>query len=364
MKDYKQVTDSVFKKAEQRIAEKKRRTAIIRRNAIAASGLAAALFIILLQNDDIRSALNSLPKLASSGWFDKAQQSKHATTTLVTTQTPTKKHTTTSKTTSTETTTTETTSTSTTETSITIEVTDTTTTEAATMTAIVTTTSPPTVEEEKPSKITGKPLILIGNWYDTVISATSDVIELENGMKIGLEYGAVDYRNKFKTGDVIKYTANFVYDNNDGIYYYVDGYIDYEEKRNGYLHFPEYITEIDNAPYKEYYGFDDPYEEVFDGGAFIDYNTLLSYTNFKFAENTVYKIEAKNIKLVDSPINDFFKTEDGQLWYISDSKVLNFTSKQFESLKIGDTISFAGYFAYYESDNSLSPFAIVIKKEN
>jgi hypothetical protein len=363
MKDYLQVTESVFKKAEQRIAEKKRRSAIIRRNAIAASGLAAALFIVMIQNDDIRNALKAIPRSASKGWFGNEHQSQRPTTESVTTQITTQKYTTTSRTSTTETTTTETTSTTTTDTSTTTSTTATTTTEAATAAVIVTTTAPPP-PPPKPSKTEGKPLIYLGNWGDPVISATSDVIELENGMKIGLEYGAIDYRNKFMPGDVLKYNANFVYDNKDGLYYYVDGYIDYAEERNGHLHFPEYITEIDNAPYKEYYNFDDPYEEIFDGAAFIDYNTLISYNTLQYAENTVYKIEVKNFKLVDPPQKGYLKTEDGQLWIISDQHLQNMSYQLFETLKSGDIVSFAGYFSYHEFDHSFSAFSAVIKKEN
>lgn len=360
MKDYKQVTDSVFKKAEQRIAEKKRRTAIIRRNAIAASGMAAALLIVLLQNDDIRSALRSLPKLASSGWSDHESKSSHSTTAAITSETSTKKHITTAKTTSSESTTTTSTTTETTTTETTTTTTAERTAAPVTEAAItVTTTVQPTTS--KPSKIKGKPLIYIGDWSDTVKSATSDVIELENGMRIGLEYGAIDYRNKFKAGDEIKYNANYVYDNNDDIYYYVDGYIDYDELRNGHLHFSEYITETDNEPYKEYYNFDDPYEEVFDGAIFTDYNTILSYPNFSFKEQTVYKIEARNIKIIESPYSHFIKTEDGQEWYLS--QILNLSDEQVESISPGDTISFAGYFMHHDYDNSLSSLAIVIKKE-
>ena len=366
MKDYLQVTESVFKKAEQRMAEKKRRSAIIRRNAIAASGLAAALFIVMLQNDDIRNALKAIPRSASKGLFGNEHQSQRPTTAFVTTQTTTQKYTTTSRTTAKGTTTTETTSTTTTETSTTTSTTAAPTTHAATVpvttAAIVTTTTPP--PPLKPSKTEGKPLIYLGNWGDPVISATSDVIELENGMKIGLEYGAIDYRNKFKPGDHLKYNANFVYDNKDGMYYYVDGYIDYEEERNGHLHFSEYITEIDNAPYKEYYGFDDPHEELFDGAAFIDYNTLISYNTLQYTESTVYKIEVKNFKLVDPPIKNYLKTEDGQLWMLSHSELLNMSQNEFETIKSGDTVSFAGYFAYHEFDHMFTPFVFVMKKEN
>ena len=55
MKDYKQVSDSVFRKAEERIAEKKRRAVILRRNVLIASGLAAVLIagIGIWKNDDI-----------------------------------------------------------------------------------------------------------------------------------------------------------------------------------------------------------------------------------------------------------------------------------------------------------------------
>jgi hypothetical protein len=59
MKDYKQVSDSVFRKAEERTAEKKRRHAIIWRSSLIASGMAAVLIagIGIWKNDDIRDVL-------------------------------------------------------------------------------------------------------------------------------------------------------------------------------------------------------------------------------------------------------------------------------------------------------------------
>ena len=63
MKDYKQVSDSVFRKAEERMAEKKRHAVILRRNVLIASGLAAVLIagIGIWKNDDIRNAAHRDP---------------------------------------------------------------------------------------------------------------------------------------------------------------------------------------------------------------------------------------------------------------------------------------------------------------
>ena len=59
MKDYKQVSDSVFRKAEERMNEKKRRAAMIWRNSLVASGMAAVLLVGvgIWKNEDIRNAL-------------------------------------------------------------------------------------------------------------------------------------------------------------------------------------------------------------------------------------------------------------------------------------------------------------------
>ena len=360
MKDYKQVTDSVFKKAEQRIAEKKRRSAIARRNAIAASGIAAALFIVMLQNDNVRSAIKSLPKLASSGWFDKSEHNKYTTTSSSTTQSPARKQVSTTKTTSTESTT-ESTTTETTTTTVTTTETTTTTAAAATEPVHVTADAVPPPVEEKPSKVAGKPLLFLGDWSNVVSSATSDTIVLDTGMRINLEYGAIDYRNKFKTGDTIKYDANFVYDDSIDTYYYVDGYIDFEELRRGKFNIPENITTIDTKPYEEYYNCTEC-DDLFDGAPFIDYDIIRSYEHFKFFEVTSYKIEAKNIRIKTAYSDNHIVTEDGQEWYLSRCQNVPYDSPL--NLKNGDVISFIGYFMYYNSNNTLSSFEYMIKLEN
>ena len=359
MKDYKQVTDSVFKKAEQRIAEKKRRSAIARRNAIAASGIAAALFIVMLQNDNVRSAIKSLPKLASSGWSDKSEHNKYTTTSSATTQSPARKQVSTTRTTSTESTTESTTTETTTTTVTTTETT--TTTAAATEPVHVTADAVPPPVEEKPSKVAGKPLLFLGDWSNVVSSATSDTIVLDTGMRINLEYGAIDYRNKFKTGDTIKYDANFVYDDSIDTYYYVDGYIDFEELRRGKFNIPENITTIDTKPYEEYYNCTEC-DDLFDGAPFIDYDIIRSYEHFKFFEVTSYKIEAKNIRIKTAYSDNHIVTEDGQEWYLSRCQNVPYDSPL--NLKNGDVISFIGYFTYFSSNNTLSSFEYMIKLEN
>ena len=169
MKDYMQVSDSVFKKAEQRIAEKKRRSAIVRRNAFAAAGAAAVLFVVLLQNDDIRAALKALPKLASNAWSDDTPATTQittqppVTTTETTTTTNTAKHTTTEK--------------------------ATTTTETTTTTAI-TTTSPPVTTSPTENMIK---LYLI-NDGTRVTSADYESITLSNGYRVNFKYGDPDLR--------------------------------------------------------------------------------------------------------------------------------------------------------------------------
>ena len=60
MKDSKQIAESVFRKSEERIQEKMRRAAFIRRNTIIASGLCAVLIagFGIWKNNDIRNALH------------------------------------------------------------------------------------------------------------------------------------------------------------------------------------------------------------------------------------------------------------------------------------------------------------------
>lgn len=354
MKDYKQVTESVFKKAEQRIAEKKRRSAIARRNAIAASGLAAVLFVALLQNDGIRSAIKSLPKLASSGWWtNDERKSSHTTTTTATTGTTTAK--TNTSHTATETTTTETSSTETSSTT-----TSTTTTTGA-ATKKVTTTAEPDPKPKSP--LEGMIFFALQNAGTPIRSVTDDIIELETGMRIGLEYGNIDYRGFFKAGEEIKYVANFAYDAENDIYYYIDGFLDHPEPRQGHLYFDEPITEMDFESYKKYYNFDDPGQTVFDGAIPIDYNDILAIPSFTFQEGSnAYKIEARNIKIIDRFDNHYFTTEDGQKWFFSRAE--NMSDKQLVSIQNGDVISFIGYFFYYDFDKALTSMNLIVKIES
>ena len=63
MKDYKQVSESVFRKAEERMNEKKRRAAVIWRRSLIASGMAAVLLVGVgvWKNESIRGLLKRDP---------------------------------------------------------------------------------------------------------------------------------------------------------------------------------------------------------------------------------------------------------------------------------------------------------------
>ena len=354
MKDYKQVTQSVFKKAEQRIAEKKRRRSIIRRNVLAGAGIAAVLCVVLLQNDDIRSAIKSLPKLASSSWSNKSSKNSYTTTNASTTAVTTKKSHVTTKNTTAETT------------SETTTTTETTTTETETTTTLaigqpseetVATTAPPA--PEKPSKIADKPLLYLNSLHANVTYASGDILELDDGNTISLEYGAEQFRNRFKAGDQLQYNANFVYDNGDDVYYFVDGYIEDSDFEYDPDTYQDEFTSIDTAPYEEYYGHKG---QPFDTAPIIDYKLLHSYSNFSFKSDVYYKMEARNIKIASFESSYEFTTEDGQLWRFN--SFMNMSNIDFRSLKPGDTISFAADFMYNDSDDVLVALAFVMKKES
>jgi hypothetical protein len=359
MKDYKQVTDSVFKKAEQRIAEKKRRAAIIRRNAIAASGMAAALFIVLLQNDNIRSALKSLPQLASSGWSNHGSKSSHTTTAEVTTElTTTQKHTTT-KTTSSETTTSETTTTETTTTTTTTTTAQKTEAPVTEAEITETTAQPTTAPPPKPSKIEGKPLTYLCSLSPTVIHASNTRLELDDGIIIDLEYGSENYIGQFKVGDEIQYNAYFVYNDEDDIYYYKNGYIDYldAEKSIANIYDIDY-PDVDCTSYKKYY---DHEGAPFDGAPLMDYNTFMTYPDFCFKTDVYYRLDARKLKLIDVD-GSRVTSDDGQEWQLN--TMLCASDVDIYSLKPGDVISMAGDFSCWDSGNVLSALCYVIKIES
>ena len=205
MKDYIQVSESVFRKAEERMAEQKRRSAIKRRNVLAASGAAAVLFVVAMQNDDISNLIKSIPQKVSSSWFGS-----EPTTTQITTQTTTTK---TASSTAAVTTTARTTSETTTETETTETTTASTTTAAAETTAQAVVTEPPVTTQSVDSM---KQFFMIA-LSTRVVAADYDTVTLSNGYRISFIHGDYDLRGVFRVDDIIFYKASFAYDKNNDI---------------------------------------------------------------------------------------------------------------------------------------------------
>ncbi|MCR5600204.1 MAG: hypothetical protein K6G33_05620 [Ruminococcus sp.] len=355
MKDYMQVSDSVFKKAEQRIAEKKRRSAIVRRNAFAAAGAAAVLFVVLLQNDDIRAALRALPKVASNAWSDNTPA-----TTQITTQPPV--------------TTTETTTTTTTTAKHTTTEKTTTSTETTTTTA-VTTTSP----TENMIK-----LYLINDGI-RVTSADYESITLSNGYRVSFVYGAPDLRGLFKEDDIVSYKCSFAYDKNANIYYYLNGCFEAEQKvikpSPGYDENGDYIEPVTD----EYRGAPDPPPEnkddydkdkelaklkYDDSIPALDYKDIQENPDLLLAafgtdpfEPVHIKIKVTGLKIVES---DWYEkvSEDGRKWYLCTSMADGMTYDDLLAIDKGDIIDMIGFFSYDPDKDVIIASDICIKKVN
>ena len=361
MKDYMQVSDSVFKKAEQRIAENKRRSAIVRRNALAAAGAAAVLFVVLLQNDDIRSALKALPKLASNACSDDTPA-----TTQITTQPPV--------------TTTETTTTTTTTAKHTTTEKTTTTTETTTTTA-VTTTSPPVTTSPTENMIK---LYLI-NDGTRVTSADYESITLSNGYRVNFKYGDPDLRGLFKADDIVSYKCSFAYDKNTNTYYYLNGCFEAEQKviepSPGYDENGDYIEPVTD----EYRGAPDPPPEnkddydkdkeiaklkYDDSIPAIDYKDIQENPDILKAagdtedtEPIILKIKVTGLKIIES---DYFRkvSEDGRKWYLCTSMADGMTYDDLIAIDKGDIIDMVGLFRYDSEDDTICASDICIKKVN
>ena len=89
MKDYKQVSDSVFRKAEERMNEKKRRAAAIWRRSIIASGMAAVLLVGVgvWKNESIRGLLKRDPHSSEISVIEEETTGTATVTMAVTTET-------------------------------------------------------------------------------------------------------------------------------------------------------------------------------------------------------------------------------------------------------------------------------------
>lgn len=89
MKDYKQVSESVFRKAEERMNEKKRRAAVIWRRSLIASGMAAVLLVGVgvWKNESIRGLLNRDPHSSEISVIEEETTATASATMAVTTET-------------------------------------------------------------------------------------------------------------------------------------------------------------------------------------------------------------------------------------------------------------------------------------
>ena len=96
MKDYKQVSDSVFRKAEERMNEKKRRSAVIWRRSLIASGMAAVLIVGvgIWKNESIRGLLDRDPHTSDISLIEEDPTVTASETIAVTTESRTAEKTT------------------------------------------------------------------------------------------------------------------------------------------------------------------------------------------------------------------------------------------------------------------------------
>ncbi|MCR4795994.1 MULTISPECIES: hypothetical protein [Ruminococcus] len=362
MKDYIQVSESVFRKAEERMAEKKRHSMKVKRNTLAATSAAAVLFVVLMQNESISNAIKSFPKFVSNVW-----SGEETTTTQLTTQT--------TVTTTAEVTTTETTEASTTDTEAT-----------STTTTTTTTTEPVTTEQpvtETVSPIADLPRVYTGTWADVVsVSANDDMLVLDNGLRIGLAYSEKDLRGEFKAGDSIKYEGTFAYDKKKNIYYFIKGWLEidpwslappklepdsdaeeYTEPDYDDYTDPYYDDYTEPEDLEEYNTVEDEYRFVYieDGAPAMDYSDILDSPDFKFVNRQFYKIKGNNIRIkaVEYP---YITTEDGQKWFFI-ANADGLTEDEKRELKAGDIISFIGYFDYLDYEDVLSSLESHITKE-
>ena len=367
MKDYIQVSESVFRKAEERMAEQKRRSAIKRRNVIAASGAAAVLFVVAMQNDDISNLIKSIPQKVSSSWFGS-----EPTTTQITTQTTTTK---TASSTAAVTTTARTTSETTTETETTETTTASTTTTAAETTAQAVVTEPPVTTQSVDSM---KQFFMIA-LSTRVVAADYDTVTLSNGYRISFIHGDYDLRGVFRVDDIIFYKASFAYDKNNDIYYYLNGCFEAEQRTIETDENGNYIE-----PYTEpYRGAPEPEDqrtdkynknEVLrklkynDSIPSLDYRDIIADPSLLisgegFDEDTIYKIKVSSMEIKEADGFDK-KFEDGREWYLYASITDGMQPEEIYDLKAGDVIDMVGLFRYENDTGALSAVDIYIKKVN
>ena len=376
MKDYIQVSESVFRKAEERMAEKKRRSMKVKRNTLAATGAAAVLFVVLMQNEDISNAIKSFPKFVSSMW-----SGDEPTTTQMTTQptvTTTAAVTTTQAVTDTTETTTE----------------ETTTTSTTTTTTQPVTTEPPIVTTVSP--IDGLPRMRSGSWSEEVVATTNDTLTFANGMTINFAYGSPDFRNQFKVGDEIIYSGSFAYDKSNKIYYYLsEGRFEkcgglsvqsaYHEEQetektteyhndntNDDKQYDDHEGYPDDYPedYDDYEDYEDddygdyvdkPFEYVDDGTPAMDYAEIINDPDFVFQDRNFYKLKVNGIK-VKSKEGAYIISEDGQKWIFSTHSLSGMTESEVYGIKEGDVLNMEGYFYYLAFDSSIYNLEMKIEK--
>jgi len=357
MKDYIQVSESVFRKAEERMAEKKRRSMKVKRNTLAATSAAAVLFVVLMQNDTISDAVKSFPKFVSSVWSgDEPTTTQIIPQTTVTTAAPV---TTTEK--KTETTT----------------ETETTTTTTMAVTEPVTTEAP--VTEAVTSVDDMKQLYMV--CLDTrVVEADYNTVTLSNGYKVSFEYGKYDLRGLFKVDDIIFYRASFAYDKEKGLYYYLDGYFEVEYREPSPSIESEEEGENTEPVTEEFIGAPIPppdpetkddelrklkYDEsipALDYKDVIEDPSLLS-PGAAFIEGSIFKIKVTGMEIKEAD-GYYKKFADGREWYLHNTYIDGMEDDEIYALKEGDVIDMVGFFSYYEEDDSLWAIDFYIKKVN
>lgn len=358
MKDYIQVSESVFRKAEERMAEKKRRSMRIKRNTLAATSAAAVLVVVCMQNESISNAIKSIPKFVSSVWTDEEPATTQITTQPVTT---TAVHTTTSE--------------------ITTETTSETETETTTTTEIV--TAEP-VTEPTTTIVTGptdnmKRVYMVA--LDTrVVEADYDTVTLSNGYKVSFIYGEYDLRGLFKVDDIIFYRCSFAYDQSCNIYYYLDGYFEAEQRWIEPPSYDEVSGEYTEPVTDEFRGAPIPAPDPInkekelrqlkydDSVPALDYADILADPSMLTSGETyedmpIIKIKVTGLKIAEA---DGFnkRSEDGRNWFLYTNLTDGMEYDDIYDLKEGDVIDMVGFFSYDKSSDTLDADDIYIQKVN
>lgn len=350
MKDYIQVSESVFRKAEERMAEKKRRSMKIKRNTLAATSAAAVLVVVCMQNESISNAIKSIPKFVSSVWTGE-----EPTTTQITTQpvTTTVVHT------------------------ITSEITTETTTETETTTTTETVTAEP-VTEPATTTVTEptdnmKKVYMVG--LDTrVVEADYDTVTLSNGYKVSFIYGEYDLRGLFKVDDIIFYRCSFAYDQSRNIYYYLDGYFEAEQRtiessdENGESVTEEFRGAPIPAPEPENKEKELRQLKYDDSVPALDYADILADPSMLtsgegYDDMPIIKIKVTGLKIAEADGYNK-RSEDGRNWYLYSNLTEGMENEDVYNLKEGDVIDMVGFFRYYKDEDTLDASDIYIQKVN